>query len=409
MYAAPIPMALCFVLLFHPPADLSQAGLFFWMLAFAVGVRVAMTFYLIPSASLVPEMTQNYDERTSLLSFRVLASWIGGLASAQVGLLYFFAPSGTFADGRLDPAAYGDYALAGALAIALAILTCAIGTHRIIPTLRPPTGVGFSVRGFWQDLRQAFSIRSYVVMVLAVLTITLATGFTDVMNLYVQTYFWELSASQIAVIVYGALFGTVFAFAFTGRVSRRSDKRRAALSCMIAITFVGPAPVILRLLDWFPPNGHWALLPLLTLHAAFIIYVAVMVGILAGSMIADTVDENELASGKRQEGLFSASLGLTAKATSGLGGFVAGVVLDVIDFPTGVGPGEVDSGDLFALGLGVGPGIFLFWLTALLILSRYRLSREDHARIIAELNIRRAAESGTVSAGKTAGAGAAGS
>ena len=107
--------------------------------------------------------------------------------------------------------------------------------------------------------------------------------------------------------------------------------------------------------------------------------------ILAGSMIADTVDLNELRTGKRQEGMFSAALGLTAKATSGIGGFVGGVVLDVVDFPTGAGAGEVDADTVFALGVAVGPGMFLLWVTVLLVLSRYRLSRSDHAEILRQL------------------------
>ena len=45
-------------------------------------------------------------------------------------------------------------------------------------------------------------------------------------------------------------------------------------------------------------------------------------------MIADTVDENELITGKRQEGMFASAIAFSAKATSGIGGFLAGVALD---------------------------------------------------------------------------------
>ena len=105
--------------------------------------------------------------------------------------------------------------------------------------------------------------------------------------------------------------------------------------------------------------------------------------------IADTIDENELHTGKRQEGLFNAAFGLTAKATSGLGGFVAGIVLDVVDLPAGAAPGEVDPETVTALGLGVGPGILVIWITVALILYHYGLTRRDHARIMSELHSRR--------------------
>jgi Na+/melibiose symporter-like transporter len=68
---------------------------------------------------------------------------------------------------------------------------------------------------------------------------------------------------------------------------------------------------------------------------------------------------------------------------------VAGIVLDVVDLPTGAAPGEVPAETVFALGLGVGPGIFLIWVVAGIVLSRYALRRSDHARIMAELSSRR--------------------
>ena len=389
MYAAAPPMALCFVLLFHPPEGLSQAGLFTWMLAFAVGVRFSMTFYLVPSNSLVPEMTPVYDERTSILSFRALAGWVGAIVITQVGYLFFFAPSADFSDGRLNPDAYAAFAVTGAVVIFVAILICALGTHHLIPGLHAPPARRFSLTNFLIDLKGAFSSRNYVILVLTILTVTMATGFTDVMNLYVFTYFWELTTAQIALTVYGALVGALLAFSTTAAISSRTDKHTAAMWGVGLVILVGPAPVILRLLGWMPANDSPALVPLLIAHITFIVYVAVTLTILLGSMIADTIDENELHTGKRQEGLFNAAFGLTAKATSGLGGFVAGVVLDVVDLPAGAAPGEVDAATVTALGLGVGPGILVIWITVALILYHYGLTRSEHARIMTELNSRR--------------------
>ncbi|MBI2963203.1 MAG: MFS transporter [Deltaproteobacteria bacterium] len=85
MYASALPAAACFFLVFHPPAGLSHGQLFLWLAAFAVGVRVSMTLYIIPSDSLLPEMTFHYDERTSLVSYRFLFGWLGGLTIAQAG------------------------------------------------------------------------------------------------------------------------------------------------------------------------------------------------------------------------------------------------------------------------------------------------------------------------------------
>ena len=390
IYASAAPMALCFIALFNPPEVASQTSLFLWMLAFTVGVRVSMTLYAVPSSALVAEMTPVYDERTSLVSFRVLFGWIGGIVTVQVGYLVFFAPSEEFADGRLDFAAYGDYALAGAIAIFCAIMICGMGTHRLIPNLHENAeGVSFTFRGFVTELKDVFSNRAYLVLVFAILTIATATGFTDNMGLYVNTYFWELSTAQIAVLVYGALIGTLAAFMLTSSIAERTDKRTTAIIYMAGITFLGPLPVCLRLLGLMPDNGHPALVPILFFWTGIIVFVAVGTTILVGSMIADIIDQSELKSGKRQEGMFNAAFALTSKATSGLGGLIAGIALDVVAFPAGAEPGEVDPETIYSLGLAVGPGILLFWIIALVIIARYPMTRAEHTDIIRQLNERR--------------------
>ena len=394
MYAAALPMAVCFFLLFSPPDAFDKTGQFVWMLTFTIGVRVSMTFYSVPSASLVAEITEDYDERTSLVSFRILAGWIGGLAVAQAGYLVFFAPSEAFPDGRLDPDAYGGYALFGAIVIVGAILTCAIGTHWLIPRLhKPADGPGFSFGHFWQELKEVFTNRAYLVLVITILLVATATGFTDVMNLYILTYYWEFTTDQISMIVAAAAVGTVIAFALTPAIGRRSDKKTIALATMASILVFGPMPVTLRLFDLMPGNDSALLLPIMAFHAAFIVFVAVAIMIVSGSMIADTIDLNELRVGKRQEGMFNAAWSLLSKGTSGLGGLIAGVALDVIEFPTKALPGEVAADTLQALGTAVGPGILIFWMASLTALSFYPLTRERHAEVLSELATRRAAGS----------------
>ena len=52
-------------------------------------VRIFITFYEIPSTSLVAELTEDYDERTSMLAFRFFFGWWGGLSMAVLAYLVF--------------------------------------------------------------------------------------------------------------------------------------------------------------------------------------------------------------------------------------------------------------------------------------------------------------------------------
>jgi Na+/melibiose symporter-like transporter len=239
-------------------------GLFAWLTVFAVGVRVSLTLYAIPSNTMLPELTSDYDERTSLVSFRFLLGWIGGLAVAQMGYLHFFAPSAEYGDGRLDPGAYGAFAGASALLVFTAILVCSLGTHRLIPTLRSASGEErLTPRRFTQLLRQVLGNRAYRILLGAGLFSAVAGGFVDVIGLYIHTYFWEFTTDEIAVLVWGLLLSLLLAFTLTRPVTARFDKKRTALGLAAFAIIWGPLPIMLRLVEWMPPNGDPLLLSLI--------------------------------------------------------------------------------------------------------------------------------------------------
>ena len=79
MYFSAVPVSLSFFLLWDPPEALTQSQLFFYLLGVGVFIRTAITFYEIPSTALGPELSKDYVERSSLLSYRYWFGWWGGL------------------------------------------------------------------------------------------------------------------------------------------------------------------------------------------------------------------------------------------------------------------------------------------------------------------------------------------
>jgi Na+/melibiose symporter-like transporter len=120
-----------------------------------------------------------------------------------------------------------------------------------------------------------------------------------------------------------------------------------------------------------------------------LVSVFVAFSILLSSMIFDTVDEHELRTGQRLEGVFMSAIAFAGKAISGFGNLLGGVTLDLIDFPTGAEIGEVPAGAVVRLGLAVGPGLMLFYVAAVWFISRYDLTRARHGEILEELEARR--------------------
>ena len=136
MYAAAIPVAVSYLLLWNPPKALDHQGLFFYLIGTAILIRSFITCYEIPSSALAAELTTGYDERTKLLSYRFLFGWIGGLAMYFAALKIFLTPDATHKVGQLNVEGYAHYGMAAALLMLFAILVSAVGTHGQIPFLR---------------------------------------------------------------------------------------------------------------------------------------------------------------------------------------------------------------------------------------------------------------------------------
>ena len=111
-----------------------------------------------------------------------------------------------------------------------------------------------------------------------------------------------------------------------------------------------------------------------------------------GSMVADIVDEHELKTGKRQEGIFFASVSFSGKFTTGIGNVVGGIALDLISWPRGVAiqtAADVPPETIVWLGLVYGPIVSGFAVVSVWCYTKHRLNRDRHRQIVAELAERR--------------------
>ena len=118
-----------------------------------------------------------------------------------------------------------------------------------------------------------------------------------------------------------------------------------------------------------------------------------------GSMVADIADEHELATGKRQEGIFFGASSFSNKSASGLGTLAAGVALDLINWPKGQAiqsAADVPPDTLIQLALLCGPIVSGFALVSVWCYSHYDLSRQAHQNILDQLAERRLQHLNTV-------------
>jgi len=393
MFFAALPMALCMYGLFAPPEGLGQAGLFAWLVTFAIGVRLFLTFYMVPSGAMAPEMTTHYDERTTLNSFRWLLGWSGGLVMASTGWFVFLADRGEqIGEGRLLAANYPVLGGFAAFMVFVAILVSSMGTRSLIPRLRQGTRPGplFSARRFAGELRTAVQSHSMRVLLASSLFTAAALGVSEVLGTYMGTWFWEFRSQELGMLSLFQIVPLLIGVAMVRPFSEAMDKRSAAIRLALFAILWGPLPVILRLTGVAPENGSPWLLVMIMGHGGLLVAALIQIGILNGAMVMDAIDENEYLTGRRHEGVFISAISFTGKAVSGFGNFLGGMILDLIRFPTGdaAAVGSVPQDAIVRLGLIAGPGLTVLYLCAVGFLSRLRLTRDRYEEITAALDVR---------------------
>ncbi|MFN4175617.1 MFS transporter [Phenylobacterium sp.] len=385
MYAAALPVAVSYLLLWNPPTGWSENAQIAYLVGVAVLIRTFISAYEIPSAALAAELTTDYDERTRLLSYRFLFSWLGGLAMYGLALSVFLRPTPEHPVGQLNAEGYHDYGLFAGGLMLFAILVSAIGTHREIRRLREPPHERLSMGRFWIEMFGTLANRSFLMILASSFFLATAIGLGFAITLYFSTYFWEFSAAQIAGFTFSSLIAAVVAFATAARIGQRFDKKPAALVMLPMAMMLSVSPVVLRLLGLMPENGTTALYVWIFANNVATVTLGTAGSILFVSMIADVVEDAELKTGRRQEGLFFAAPAFVNKAVSGLGIFGAGMIVDAVGFPEGVAPGAVPADILRNLGLVYVPvQVALYGLATLLLLG-YRISRTSHAETLRRL------------------------
>jgi Na+/melibiose symporter-like transporter len=386
MYAAALPVAVSYLLLWNPP-HLAPDALFVYLLVVAVIVRTFITFYEIPSAALVAELTDNYDQRTSFLSYRYFFGWWGGLGMTLAAYQIFLAPTAKYKFGQLNPEGYAHYGLTAAIVMFLAIMISSIGTHGRIPYLRQPPADGpKTVIATVKQMASTLSNRPFLVIAVVGLFAATGQGLNFALSIYFSTYFWALTSGQISLLILNVLLGALFATVAAPMISARLGKKWSTIFMLGSAVAVGCTPLLLRLFDLAPQNGSPWLLPFLM---AFGIYQATMgigAAILISSMIADVVEDSELKTGRRSEGLFFAANGFVLKAVSGAGLFLSGLILAIAHFPIGAKPSEIAPDVLRNFALIYVPSYAGLYATALFCLLFYKIDRGVH-----EANLRKLA------------------
>lgn len=393
MYASAVPAALSFYLLWHPPGGLEGWNLFFYLAILSSLVRTFITLYEIPSSALAPELSTNYDDRTSIASYRYFFGYLGGIGMSVMALWIWLAPTEEYPIGQLNPAGYLTFGLVGALLMISTVLLSTLGTHHRIKYLRqlPPPKRRNPLETLALMARTFGNKPFLAILGFGVLKYT-AIGMASALSLYFGTLFWGFNSRELAIMAADPLLGAVIALVAAPLISKKLGKRNAAFALAVAAIVFGVTPFVLRLNGLFFENGDPLLLPVL--FAILSVYSAcgISSAILVHAMIGDVIDESSLRTGRRAEGLFYAANSFMQKCVTGFGLMAAGILLTVVNLPERAQPGDVDPASVDLLATLYVPSVAFLYIAGALFLHFYRIDRSSHEANLEALKAREAAE-----------------
>ena len=381
MYFSAVPIALAVYGLLNPPASLSGAQLFIYMMACLLTSRIALAMFEVPSSSLLPEMVPNYAQRTTILGYRyfmgVVAPALMTIFALRVFLRPFYNDKHELVQGQLNAAGYPPLGLMLAILIFASVMISALGTHREIKHMHPPARTT-SLGDLFKVIRTTLFNRNFLALTISGIVYGVGTGLISGLGALFNLYFWELSTDQIATITAWVLPAPFVAMALGPILSNKLGKKRAVLLNFYASVIIGVVPISLRLLGIIQQHDYAIIMPVLIIDTFLAGTLGIMGFIIVSSMMADIVEQLQVKTGKRSEGLIFAADALLRQIASGVGTMGTGLLLAFVAFPDHALPGHVPQSVLTNMALVYMPISAITSFISISVISFYSISRDEH-------------------------------
>ena len=358
-----IPLGLAAAAVWMVPPGLSPMAAFLWIAITYTVFDTMMTLVQLPYQAMAANMTQDYDERTSLTAFASMGALLGFFAGSVLMPVLV----------RAAPDARTGYALAGTVFGLVAGVAVAVVAWRVRePAASAPPAAEAHAPPLWSSVRATLATtlhnRPFLLLMSAATLVRL--GFTLVQASLAYFVIYQLQGDKGDLPRYmGTLLGVVGLSLFVWKVVvDRWEKNRAYILGLV-LCAAG-----LLALYWVQPGDQ-------RLMTAILVVVGIGMGahwIVPFAMVPDTIDHGHMQAGERQTGMYYGLYGLMDKLARTLATVLVAGMLDV----TGYVPNVAQSADALqgiTLMTGVLPGLCL--VLAIPLLLAYPITRSRHAEI----------------------------
>jgi len=369
--AGSIPMAISFALLWIVPFE-SPAALFAYYMAIIIVFNTAFTVVAVPYNALLPELSSNYDERTSITGFRMSFAFIGNLiAAAGVALIVdvIFGGPENYSTGYPVMGV-----ILGAVIIVILLITF-LGTKERVKEATENTD------SFFGTIKALFMMKEFRIM----LGMFLFSMISIDIFMAVVLFFLKdvvLISDDIMFILMGIpLVFAVVAAPLWVYLGKKLGKRNAYAISAFAFSLI-------LLLFFIAPVGN----------VFYVVLIAVLAGagisasqIIPWSIMPDINEIDEHRNGVRREGAVYGITIFMYKAASALAILLVSGVLGIYGYIEGTGAVQPESAvKAIRVLIGIAPGICS--IIAAVFALKLPLSKEQFNQMRKETEARKAAE-----------------
>lgn len=350
-------LAVGLLAVFWPPELASQAARFGWLLGTFCLLNTGFTVLGVPYQAMAAELTDQPDERATLIGWRFAFANLGALGAAA--LPFVCLPGAGSAVSTMRPVS--------AIAAGLVVATALVGwwATRGVPSPAAPAPSGPLLGAFVEPLRN----RAFRPLLGIYVTATLGIGINSATFAYYYEYHLRLDGAATQTVL--GVFLVVFTVSILGwvAIARRFGRRRPVACGALALGF-GTA----TLYSTIPPGD---VLPPLVGGA---VGLGSLVGCIAliDSLLTDVVDHDTVHSRRSRAGMFFGTWRFAGKLARAAAIGATASVLEASGFrPHGAQSPEADR----ALVLLFGPAVGLCFVAAAAMLFGYRFDEHQQARV----------------------------
>jgi glycoside/pentoside/hexuronide:cation symporter, GPH family len=359
-----IPFGIAFVLMFRNPGIEAQTGKFWWTLLTYIFFCTVYSFTNIPYNALLPEISQDYNERTNISGYKQAFAVIGTIlgAGAAMPIMALFASKTAGFIGM--SAIFGFLA---ALSLMFTFFSVREPEH-----IEKPKG-----ENLLKSLGDVFTNKPYLLLLTAWFSNSTAVAVMESMLVYYYKYVFQ-AESEVTLAMITLLVVTIATIPFWVWLAKRLSKKTTyiigmSITLLSVVTFafladkLGQAGAIaIMIVAGFGFSSHY---------------------VLPWAMAPDTIEFGYAKTGIRREGVYYSIWTFVIALGGALAGFLVGQSLDLFGYIPNIAQ---PATSILGIRLLIGPLPALLILISNLALVFYPIDKMRYEEIQATIRAREA-------------------